>query len=271
MYLADENKYIISINFWGGIKKFGFENILDTGQVVACLNLQKRTGNNRKQIQQYRVTEFTHFTRTCKIDYIRKMTEVLSNKFSSLNKKDFINDCVTIKNNYNNFKHGNTENVTPYRLNNSDYNISKNKMFIDSPLAGKLDTNISLSGLDFESTFKQTDTQDMSPERLLRKRKVNERIAKLKMYGEPPPLSMIHIKNKSNAIKPYKSPLIPKSDISNVTSAQNIPTNSVNSSPVNRTYVKSINPVKLNFVDDDGNTTDPFAEEFDCSPPLSLE
>ncbi|XP_047542551.1 breast cancer type 2 susceptibility protein homolog isoform X2 [Vanessa atalanta] len=277
IYLTDESKNIISINFWGGIKKFGFENILDTGQIVACLNLQKRTGNTRKEIAQYRATEFSHFTRTCKIDFIRKMTEDLTKKFITIDKKKFMNDCVAIKNNFINFKYGNTENVTPYRLNNSDYNVSRNRLFIESPLAQKVDINLNLSGLDFESTFKQTDTQNLSPKELARKRKVNEKIAKLKMYGEPPPLSSIHIINKSNSIKPYKSPLITKSDISiNVASATKIPENmEINSSPVllNRTYVKCINPVKLNFADEDkdGNLMDPFAEEFDCSPPLSLE
>ncbi|XP_026483330.2 uncharacterized protein LOC113391552 [Vanessa tameamea] len=277
IYLTDESKNIISINFWGGIKKFGFENILDAGQIVACLNLQKRTGNTRKEIAQYRATEFSHFTRTCKIDFIRKMTEDLFKKFITIDKKKFMNDCVAIKNNFINFKYGNIENVTPYRFNNSDYNVSRNRLFIESPLAQKVDINLNLSGLDFESTFKQTDTQNLSPKELARKRKVNEKIAKLKMYGEPPPLSSIHIINKSNSIKPYKSPLITKSDISiNVASATKLPENmEINSSPVliNRTYVKCINPVKLNFADEDkdGNTTDPFAEEFDCSPPLSLE
>ncbi|XP_050358372.1 breast cancer type 2 susceptibility protein [Nymphalis io] len=277
IYLTDESKNIVSINFWGGIKKFGFENVLDTGQIVACLNLQKRSGNTREEIAQYRATEFSHFTRTCKIDFIRKMTEDLSKKFLSIDKKKFINDCVAIKNNFINIKYGYTENVTPYRLNNSDYSVSRNKLFIESPLAQKADINLNLSGLDFESTFKQRDTQDLSPKELARKRKVNERIAKLKMYGEPPPLSSIHIINKSNSIKPYKSPLITKSDISiNVASANKLPKNiELNSSPmlINRTYVKCINPVKLNFADEDkdGNTTDPFAEEFDCSPPLSLD
>ncbi|XP_045771068.1 uncharacterized protein LOC123871354 [Maniola jurtina] len=326
VYLTDENKNIICVNFWGGIKKFGFQNILDTCQIVACVNLQKRAGNSRKNIPQYRATEFTYFTKTPKNDSIRKLADDLTAKFSSLDKRKFIDDCVALKNNYHNLKCGNTENVSPYRLNTSDYNVYKNKVYIDSPLVNKCtDVNFNLTGLDFESTFKQSDTQDLSPQMLLRKRKVNEKIAKLKMYGEPPPLSPIHLINKSsNAAKAFKSPLT-KNDISTsvaspsslpqnkgenkssldcqqnkckdgeskmeglaqngeykpcVTSANALPQNrvdKVDSSPVlsvNRTYVKraSINPVKLNFDNAiETSITDPFAEDFDGSPPLSLD
>nr|XP_034827758.1 breast cancer type 2 susceptibility protein homolog [Maniola hyperantus] len=288
VYLTDENKNIICVNFWGGIKKFGFQNLLDTGQIVTCVNLQKRAGNTRKNIPQYRATEFTYFTKTPKNDSVRKLVDDLTAKFSSLDKRKFIDDCVAFKNNYHIVKGGNTENVSPYRLNTSDYNVYKNKVFIDSPLAYKCtDVNFNLTGLDFESTFKQTDTQDISPQMLLKKRKVKEKIAKLEMYGEAPPLNPIHLINKSsNAIKAFRSPLT-KNDIStSVASPSSLPqnkdetqnrVNKVDSSPVlcvNRTYVKrdSINPVKLNFSNAiETSITDPFAEEFDGSPPLSLD
>lgn len=322
VYLTDENKNFICVNFWGGVEKFGFQNILDTGQVVTCVNLQKRTGNTRKNIPQYRATEFTYFTKTSKIDAVRKIADDLAAKFSTLDKRKFIEDCVALKNNYHNIKPGNTENVSPYRLNTSDYNVYKNKVFIDSLLVNKcVDANLNLTGLDFESTFKQTDTQDMSPQMLMRKRKVNEKIARLKMYGEPPPLSPMHLINKSsNAVKAFKSPFtneVPKSVASpsvlpqnrvennddahqncrasednvanlralpqngiecesSVTSSHNLP-NKIDSSPVlglNRTYVKrsSINPVKLNFSNAiDTSITDAFGEDFEYSPPLSLD
>ncbi|CAH0712821.1 unnamed protein product, partial [Brenthis ino] len=278
VYLADENKNIIAINFWGGLKKFGFENILDTGQIVSCVNLQKRHGNTKKCIPQFRATEFTYFTKTCKIDHLRLMTEELCNKYSSLDKRKYIEDCVAIKNNFANTKYGNTENISPYRLNNSDYNLTKNKVFIDSPTVNKCtDENLNLTGLDFESTFRLTDTQELSPKTMLRKKKLNEKIAKLEMYGEPPPLKPIHIINKSNIIhNSYKSPLcnsvasVVRKSVNSVASVEKISENI--SSPLlnNRTFVKNINPVKLNF-SHTIETEDPFAEEFDCSPPLSLD
>ncbi|XP_047513316.1 breast cancer type 2 susceptibility protein-like [Pieris napi] len=209
-FLADENKNIICVNFWGGIKKFGFEHILDTGQIVACINLQKRSGNTIKSIPQYRATEFSYFTKTSKYKCIREVSIELIKNFSGLDKRKFQDDCVVFKNNFASVKHGND--VSPYRMNNSDYNISKNRIFIDSPIAK--DANFNLSGIDFESTFKQRDTQDMAPQELLRKEKVNAKIAKLKMYGEPPPLSTINIINGSkNAANAFKSPLTTRNNI----------------------------------------------------------
>ncbi|CAH0699473.1 unnamed protein product [Spodoptera exigua] len=302
VYLSDANKNIICINFWGGLKKFGYENVLDTGQIIYCGNLQKRAGNTRKSIPQYRVTEFSYFTKTPKNESARNLVHDLTKKFNALDRRKFCEDCVVLKNNFAVVK-SNNENISPYRFNNSDHNFSKNKIFIDSPLARPVkDDNFNLTGLDFESTFRQTDTQHLSEEVLLRKKKVNEKIAKLKMYGEPPPLSTIHIINRSkNASNSYKSPLNPnqsntpkippsksksetvKSDIcDNVAKPSKTPGKSGNlndsdlvCSPVlmNRTYVKNVNPIKINFdvKDNNDSNVDHFAEEFDGSPPLSLD
>ena len=270
VYITDEHKNVVAINFWGGIKKFGFENILDTGQIVSCVNLQRRHGSTKKCLPQFRATELTYFTKTCKIDMLRIMTEEFSRKLSSLDKIQFIEECVLVKNNFANIKHGHTD-FSPYRLNNSEYNITKNKIFIDSPVNKCVDAN--LTGLDFESSFRDTDKKELSPKTVKRKRNINEKIAKLEMYGEPPPLQPIHIINKSNIINnSYKSPLLMKNkdNVQSAASIRNLPKKI--SSPVclNRTYVKNINPVKLNF-SNNNESEDPFAEEFDASPPLSLE
>ncbi|XP_026734692.1 breast cancer type 2 susceptibility protein homolog [Trichoplusia ni] len=288
VYLADFDKNIICINFWGGLKKFGFHNVLDTGQIVSCVNLQKRAGNTRKTIPHFRVTEFSYFTKTPKSENARTIVDDLNKMFLSLDRRKFCEQCIEIKNNYSSNKN-NAENISPYRFNNSDYNQSRNKIFIDSPLARpKTDDNFNLTGLDFESTFRQTDTQNLSEEVLIRKRKVNEKIAKLKMYGEPPPLTNLHIINKSkSASNSYKSPLLTKNNQSktthelsnsksdscvNVANEKNSPEN-VGDSPVilNRTYVKSIDPVKIDFDVKDDSHVDHFADDFDGSPPLSLD
>ena len=201
---------------------------------------------------------------------LRIMTEEFSRKLSGLDKIQFIEECVLVKNNFANIKYGNTD-FSPYRLNNSEYNITKNKIFIDSPVNKCVDAN--LTGLDFESSFRDTDKKELSPKTVKRKRNINEKIAKLEMYGEPPPLQPIHIINKSNIINnSYKSPLLMKNkdNVQSAASIRNLPKKI--SSPVclNRTYVKNINPVKLNF-SNNNESEDPFAEEFDASPPLSLE
>ncbi|XP_048004179.1 breast cancer type 2 susceptibility protein homolog isoform X2 [Leguminivora glycinivorella] len=270
VYLADADKNIICVNFWGGLKKFGFENVLDTGQVVTCVNLQKRAGNSRKSIPQYRVTEFSYFTKTPKSKKALEITNELAAKLSKVKDK-FCEDCLVLKNNYSIFKTRENENVTPYRFN---YNIPKS---IVSPLK-TCDTNLNLTGLDFESSF---NSQEISPQLLLRKKKVNEKIEKIRMYyGEPPPLSSIHILNKSkNASATYKSPLISNLERSKMESPlQNVASPSLGlqnvASPVtvNRTYVKNVNPVKLNFSSENlDDSVDHFAEEFDASPPLSLD
>ncbi|KPI96292.1 Breast cancer type 2 susceptibility protein-like [Papilio xuthus] len=286
VYLTDTDKNIICVNFWGGLKKYGYENILDVGLVVACMNLQKRTGNSRKGIPQYRATEYSYFTKTSKHSNVRIVMDDLNKRLSSINIKELCGSCVAIKNNNSMLK--NVENISPYRINYSDYNISKHKAFIDSPLARKpdhVDDILNLSGLDFESTFKQIDTQDVPADLLLRKKKVNEKIAKLKMYGEPPPLKAIHIINKSiNATKEFKSPLASRNDNLNSVASEKLHEKSnssiscTESTPEisNKHMKRNANPVKLNFssnpqVIDGGEKVDPFAEEFDVSPPLSLD
>ncbi|XP_063372193.1 breast cancer type 2 susceptibility protein homolog [Cydia amplana] len=261
VYLADADKNIICANFWGGLKKFGFENVLDTGQIVTCVNLQKRAGNTRKSIPQYRVTEFSYFTKTPKSKKALEITNELTSKLSKVKDK-FCEDCLVLKNNYSIFKR-NSENVTPYRF---GYNLPKNMV---SPLKN-CDTNLNLTGLDFESSF---NSQEISPQLLLRKKKVNEKIEKIRLnYGEPPPLSSIHIINKSkNASATYKSPLISNLERSKMAESPGL--QSV-ASPVtvNRTFVKNVNPVKLNFSSENmDESVDHFAEDFDASPPLSLD
>ncbi|XP_061727781.1 breast cancer type 2 susceptibility protein [Cydia pomonella] len=261
VYLADADKNIICVNSWGGLKKFGFENVLDTGQIITCVNLQKRAGNTRKSIPQYRVTEFTYFTKTPKSKKALEITNELTSKLSKVKDK-FCEDCLILKNNYSIFKRRDSENVSPYRF---DYNLPKNMV---SPLRN-CDTNLNLTGLDFESSF---NSQEISPRLLLRKKKVNEKIEKIRLnYGEPPPLSSIHLINKSkNASATYKSPLISNLESSKLESPglQNV------ASPVtvNRTFVKNVNPVKLNFSSENlDESVDHFAEDFDASPPLSLD
>ncbi|CAK1592852.1 unnamed protein product [Parnassius mnemosyne] len=292
VYLTDEEKNLICINFWGGLKKFGYENVLDTCQVVACMNLQKRFGNTKKSIPQFRATEFSYFTKTSKLANVRKMTEELSKALSCVNIKRFCQECIEKKNNCSVLRN-NCEKISPYRINYSDYNVSKHKMFIDSPLTRKpnpIEDILNLSGLDFESTFRQIDTQDISPSVLSRKKKVEEKIAKLKMYGEPPPLNPIHIINKSkNATSAFKSPLSSKNDTSNSVANEkskdntNVIVRNKQSSPViyggnNCVKRKNASPIKLNFPSDvpekenkGSQVVDPFAEEFDGSPPLSLD
>lgn len=287
LYLTDENKNIICINFWGGIEKFGFENILNIGQIVACVNLQKRVGNTRRNMQQYRATEFTYFTKTPKSVAARKNIDELSKKISTINKNKFIEDCIEMK---DNALKSNINDYSPYRITN--HNLSKNSIYLNSPLISKnnkIQDDFNLTGLDFESTFKQTDTQELSPNTLVRKKKVNEKIAKLKMYGEPPSISPINVINKSkSATSSYKSPLITNTSVTSirnetpkVASIKNIPKSSSNIDiscspvmPLNRTYVKSVNPVKIDFNSvamEENEEIDHFAEEFDASPPLSLD
>ncbi|XP_050678222.1 uncharacterized protein LOC126974694 isoform X3 [Leptidea sinapis] len=276
IFLADENKNIICINFWGGLKKFGYENILDTGQIIACVNLQKRSGNIIKNIPQYRATEFSYFTKTPKYECSRKLLNDLVKIFSGLDKRKFCDDCCRIKE--NNSKLNNSSNISPYRMNNSDYNISKNRAYIESPLVQK-DSNLNLTGLDFDSTFKLRDSQELSPNELLRKKRVDEKIAKLKILGDPPPLSSINLINKSiKAGNAFRSPLTSKNEGANVASDKNSDEKENIKSPVlfvNRTYIvrPSVNPVRLNFSTEEANRSDvdPFAEEFDASPPLSFD
>ncbi|XP_053621865.1 uncharacterized protein PF3D7_1120600 [Plodia interpunctella] len=276
VYLTDEEKNIVCVNFWGGIKKFGFENVLDTGQIVACVNLQKRAGNTRKNIPQYRATEFTYFTKTPKSVDARKLIDELSKKV--LKNEDFIDNCLVVKNNL--LKNVSNEKISPYRFHNHD--LTKNKVYIESPLARIKNDEFSLSGLDFESTFKQTEPQELSPKSLLRKKRINERISKLEMYGEPPPLSPINIINKSkNATKSFKSPLLNSCVATTpVASEKMLPENmghELSCSPVfsvHRSLKKAVNPVKLNFNNvaiDENDSVDHFAEDFDPSPPLSLD
>ncbi|KAM3955411.1 LOW QUALITY PROTEIN: uncharacterized protein ACR2FA_010681 [Aphomia sociella] len=284
VYLTDENKNIICVNFWGGIKKFGYDNVLDTGQIVACINLQKRYGNTKRGVPQYRATEYTYFTKTPRSVATRELMGDLSNKICA--NKEFLDDCIRIKNSaFLRLQGSNENNISPYRFVNHD------NMFVHSPLASNVNQHeFNLTGLDFESTFRQADTQDISPKTLQKKKLISEKIRKLKQYGEPPPLSPLNIINRSkNATSSYKSPLL-KSDINNVASTIQTNVTNVKNTPkkcsiiknssgspvlsVKKTF-KNVNPVKLNFNSvamDENNLSevDYFAGDFD-EPPLSLD
>lgn len=277
VYLTDENKNFICINFWGGIRKHGFEYILKEDTFVAGINLQKRIGNTRKNIPQFRVTELTYFTKTPKFIDTRNALDNLARKCNGIDIKLFCKHCVELKNKIQNFN--NYKNVSPYVVNNkTEYNLSKHKIFIESPLAvkplqNKKDHSLNVTYSDFESTFAPLET-NLTPKQILRKQKVNEKIAKLKQYGEPPPLSPINITHKSkNIFKEFKNPLLEKSNVANI--ENKIPNESpvatkrspiLNKSLLSRNYG---NPVRLNF--SEKNDVDPFAEELNGSPPLSLE
>lgn len=302
VYIADASKNAVCVNFWGGLKKFGFESVLELGRVVFGANLQRRAGNTRN-MPQYRATEFTYFTKTPKSEKARGMVGDLVNRLNGLDRRKFFQDCMEKRHR----KHqSSTENVSPYRF--ADYNVSKNRIYIESPLIRKpVDENLNLTGLDFESTFKHKETQDMSPEERNRKQRVREKMARLRMYAEPPPITPIHIINKSmNARGDYRSPLAPKTthDTPKTTAQRESYQNgggvarfsrekppsvvekdtehcdgATDISPLvsmNRTYVRSANPVKLNFSksatnEENSANFDHFAEEFDDSPPLSLD
>ncbi|XP_061381540.1 breast cancer type 2 susceptibility protein homolog isoform X2 [Danaus plexippus] len=247
IYISGINKDIISINFWGGIKKFGYENILNVGNVVACVNIQKRAGNT-KSIPQYRATELSYFTKTPKYDSLKTYLTDFLKKYNKMDGVKFVRDCVALKNNYSNINND----VSPLR-HCSELNLSRNKMFLDSPLTRNSNLNITGSALEPGS----------SEETMLRKKKESERrIDKLKKYGEPPPLNQIHIRNRAH-ITPYKSPLISNDVSIRVANIDNdVASNKISSPVLNKTFVK-INPVKLNFNVDNNEEPE--------SPPLSLD
>lgn len=282
VYLADENKNVVSVNFWRGLVKSGYENMFQIGETVCCINLQKRLGNNRKAIPSYRVTEFSYFTKTPKYKNLKFILDNLYKSIVNVDMKKFIEECLMIKNKVATKVYSN-KSVSPFSSNAIQL---KHNTIAQKPSTNYKSEDLNLSGLDFNSTFKQSEHQDISPKLLQRKRQISEKITKLKMYGEPPPLNPIYIINKSkNASNSYKSPFMSKNDISNINCDGNINDRSDGSKSniENETMrckfgLKKIStkmePMVINFTKDDSNVSEileQFAEKFDESPPLSLD
>lgn len=254
VYLSDFERNIVSINFWGGLEKFGYDNLLDTGQVVACVNVQRRAGSTARSIPQYRATEISYFTKSPKIADLKKLVVELNEKFKSCNIQRFCEDCVDVIENKKR-KSTRNENVTPYKT--SDVNLTKTT---------SVSTPLTVNKNDFKNLTNESDRESPSPKTLLRRQQIKAKIEKLKRYGEPPPLNPITIVNKTtNAMAAYRSPV-------NVAgSKKNIDCSSFSdTSSVSKANDKTVVPVKLNF-DVSTEEGDPFAEELDPSLPLSLE
>lgn len=251
VFLTDREMKFVCVNFWGGVRKTGFEKLLAIGQVIAGINLRSRVGNSGKTIPHFRFLETSYFTKSPKYRDLKANMMTIVDKFSEIDVVKFCKDCVSLKNqmSLNKYK----RNVSPML----------NKSFFDSPLPNFL-SDFDLSAADFESTFKQA-----SPSRL-KKSVVDEKIEKLrKMYGEPPPLSPICIKNKgTNVTKSYKSPfsITNERSVANIENQQEIEA----SSPVLiRRSVKRVfngNPVKLDFCQNEN-----LPRKDSSSPPMSLD
>lgn len=254
VYLSDFERNIVSVNFWGGLEKFGYDSLLDTGQVVACVNVQRRAGSTARSIPQYRATEISYFTKSPKMADLKKLVVELNEKFKSCNIQRFCEDCVDVIENKKR-KSTRNENVTPYKT--SDVNLTKTT---------SVSTPLTVNKNDFKNLTNESDRESASPKTLLRRQQIKAKIEKLKRYGEPPPLNPITIVNKStNAMAAYRSPV-------NVAgSKKNIDCSSFSdTSSVSKANDKTVVPVKLNF-DVSTEEGDPFAEELDPSLPLSLE
>ncbi|GBP30962.1 Breast cancer type 2 susceptibility protein homolog [Eumeta japonica] len=287
VYITDEKRNFICVNFWGGLQKFGLENLIDTGQIVICMNLQKRYGSIVGSIPQFRVTEFSCFTRTPKGSKSRMLYDELKGKFNSINISMFCEECLKLKS--GNTRRDNNENIFPYKSNNAQYAFNRGN-YVNASLTADKSVDIiklDLSDIDFESTFKDVNMDDLSPSERLRKKRLNEKLSKLRMYDEPPKLSPIYIINKSSkANSSYTSPLLEnvgiRKDVSydnsknanSRISVNNIvtPKNVKFKSNINRS---AVNPIKLDFSANVASgknvNVDMFSEEFDPSPPLSLD
>ncbi|KAJ0182997.1 hypothetical protein K1T71_000973 [Dendrolimus kikuchii] len=260
VYLTDENKNVVSVNFWGGLKKSGYENMFEIGQIVCGINLHKRLGNSRKTIPSYRVTEFSYFTKTPKYKNLKLILDNLYEKMTGVDIKNLRAECLSLKNKFTS-KVYNNENMSPFRSSCNNITVNRNIIAQNSPIFNHKSDDFDLSGLDFDSTFKHSEQQDISPKLLQRKRQINEKIAKLKMYGDPPPLNQIYIINQSkNASNNYKTPFFSENNV-------------CDRSNVDKFYNKN-NSTTTEILRDQSNVSeivDPFSEEFDESPPLSLD
>lgn len=278
VYLTDHNNSLACVMFWAGIKKCGYENFFEIGQVVCCVNLQKRLGNSRRCVPNFRVTEFTYFTKIPKYQHLALIMNDLHTNIADVDMQKLRAECLVLKNKLHCKVYSN-ENV-PFKINYNALRGNHQNFANSSSISKNKADDLNLSGLDFESTFKQSEQQDISPRLLQQKRQISDKIAKLKMYGEPPPLNHIYIINKSkNASSTFKNPLASNdvSDNSVVSVTNN--DNSVigNESICNETSMinsmdTKINRAKLNYSKrGNDDNVDPFAEEFDGSPPLSLD
>lgn len=95
VYIADLNKKIIEISFWGGIQHHGYENLIKLKSIIACSNLQWRKKNSSRQILFVYVTDLSIFSTNPQQNHLK---DIFNNYQQSLENvmDQFITECKNI-------------------------------------------------------------------------------------------------------------------------------------------------------------------------------
>lgn len=211
LYLSNEQAQLIAVNFWGGVKKYGFNKIIEKGAYLACSNLQYRTKSIVKKIRQLHVTELSNFTQYPKSDYLLSSLQNLKKNMANVQLENFIENRskeLHVSNFKNNMHVEQTRNLRNCivddldDISGIDFNSSltekpNNEKFINSfNCTDQSKLGMNMSSIISENTLNANQSTSL----------IEMKINKLKSYGEPPPFAPIVMKNSPSVNKKFISP-----------------------------------------------------------------
>ncbi|XP_026463177.1 breast cancer type 2 susceptibility protein homolog [Ctenocephalides felis] len=92
VFIADLNKKIIEISFWGGIQHHGYEKLIAVKTILACSNLQWRNKNSGRQILYLYVTDLTTFSANPQQLHLQKVFNSFELSLKNT-MEQFVNEC----------------------------------------------------------------------------------------------------------------------------------------------------------------------------------
>lgn len=166
VYVADADCNIVRINFWMGLTKYAYDDVVKPKRFLAIKNLQWRSTSNSKPIPCAYASDFSTFTENPTSPELLSAISNLKLKFESVNMEEFIDECMEkIQSQKSPFQ-------TPARTESMPLMQSPGSSLLTTP------TNISLGHSSNQS-----------------------RIEQLNKYGDAMPLPPLHINSLNKSFK----------------------------------------------------------------------
>ncbi|GLG98706.1 uncharacterized protein GBIM_05307, partial [Gryllus bimaculatus] len=187
MYLADADMRIIGVSFWGGMKEFGWEDLLRPNSFVAASNLQWRQNSITQRVICTYASEFSTFTKSPKQILLKEALDDLKYNIQ-MDLKQFSSACKELI-----FSHING------KLTGESSSYQKEKQV--TPLSAR--SHSALSEV---------------PEEDVKETPVRKKLRKLEQYADPPPISPLFLPSPGLSLKkqfhiPSKNPPCASSNI----------------------------------------------------------
>jgi breast cancer 2 susceptibility protein len=199
VYIADVELNLLSINFWAGLKKFAYDDIVKVKTVLCASNVQWRPSDaNKNGIPKAYASEYTTFKRRPAQQEIQDAVAAMQTALATMNIEEFVEKCVG--------KISELESKPPAHLTTGTYQtpVRIPAMNSSSTVNFRTPTPFFSHNLNQRPAACATP-REFSPGVGVPSSNVHERLKKLLESPSPPPLPFINL-NKSNYRQGLKAP-----------------------------------------------------------------